>query len=103
MILKQIQIVSNSRSWRVIEFFLHMSLPSMVDLVSDALRRESAIAEDFWSSILKHDTNDRMEITLKNIEQKWEGLLLISIPDVNFFKELIVLHRIFKMIISVLW
>lgn len=44
--------------------------PLFVVLVSDAMRRESAIAEDFWSSILKSNTNDRMEITLKNIEQK---------------------------------
>lgn len=39
-------------------------------LVTDTMRRESAIAEDFWSGILEHGTNDRMEITLKNIEEK---------------------------------
>lgn len=39
-------------------------------VVSDAMRRESAIAEDFWHSTFKHNINDRMETTLQNIEEK---------------------------------
>lgn len=42
----------------------------MIHIVSDAMRRESAIAEDFWYSIFKNNINDRMETTLQHIEQK---------------------------------
>ncbi|CAF4234038.1 unnamed protein product, partial [Adineta steineri] len=38
--------------------------------VSDSIRRESAIAEDYWQSIFKHKKHDQTEIILQNIEQK---------------------------------
>ncbi|CAF0814171.1 unnamed protein product [Adineta steineri] len=38
--------------------------------ISDSIRRESAIAEDYWQSIFKHKKHDQTEIILQNIEQK---------------------------------
>jgi hypothetical protein len=34
------------------------------------MRRERAIAEDYWRQILKDNINDRMEVALQNLEQK---------------------------------
>lgn len=34
------------------------------------MRRESAIAEDYWQFIRKNNINNRMELILQNIEQK---------------------------------
>jgi hypothetical protein len=34
------------------------------------MRRESAIAKEYWHETFKHDKNDRMEVTLRNIEEK---------------------------------
>jgi hypothetical protein len=34
------------------------------------MRRESAIANDYWDETLNDNINDRMEVSLKNIEQK---------------------------------
>ena len=34
------------------------------------MRWEAAVAEDYWHGTFKHDKNDQMEVTLKNIEQK---------------------------------
>jgi hypothetical protein len=34
------------------------------------MRRESAIADDYWEDVFKSNQNDRMEITLQKIEQK---------------------------------
>ena len=73
MLLDDVKINTNNVQQSQLKsncILLHVLLPLMVDLVSDTMRRESAIAEDFWSSILKNNTNDRMEITLKTIEQK---------------------------------
>jgi hypothetical protein len=39
-------------------------------IVSDNMRRERAIAEDYWRQILKQNTNDRMEVALQNLEEK---------------------------------
>jgi hypothetical protein len=39
-------------------------------VVTDAMRRESAIANDFWDETLSRNVNDQVEVTLKNIEQK---------------------------------
>jgi hypothetical protein len=38
-------------------------------IVTDAMRRESAIADDFWRHIFKH-TKNRMDVILENIERK---------------------------------
>jgi len=48
----------------------HIQLLFVIYIVSDAMRRESAIADDYWHHIFKHNENDRMEIALQNIEQK---------------------------------
>jgi hypothetical protein len=34
------------------------------------MRRESAIAEDYWRDIFKQSKNDRIEVALQNIEEK---------------------------------
>ena len=34
------------------------------------MRRESAIAEDYWREIFKQNKSDRIEIALTHIEQK---------------------------------
>jgi hypothetical protein len=34
------------------------------------MRRESAIADDYWYYIFKQNKNDRTEIALQNIEKK---------------------------------
>ena len=34
------------------------------------MRRERAIAEDYWRDVFQHNIDDRMEISLKNIEHK---------------------------------
>jgi hypothetical protein len=47
-----------------------MQLLFVIYVVSDAMRCESAIADDYWHSIFKHNKNNQMEITLQNIEQK---------------------------------
>ncbi|CAF1307769.1 unnamed protein product [Adineta steineri] len=38
--------------------------------INDMMRRESAIAEDYWRQIFKQNKSDRIEIALANIEQK---------------------------------
>ncbi|CAF1309475.1 unnamed protein product [Adineta steineri] len=38
--------------------------------INDMMRRESAIAEDYWRQIFKQNKSDRIEIALTNIEQK---------------------------------
>ena len=37
---------------------------------SDAMQRESAIADDYWSYTLTHGKKDQIEVALQNIEQK---------------------------------
>jgi len=39
-------------------------------IVTDELRREKAIAEDYWRETFQDNKNDRMETALQNIEQK---------------------------------
>jgi hypothetical protein len=34
------------------------------------MRRESAIAEDYWHHLLKHNIDDQVQVTLQNLEQK---------------------------------
>jgi hypothetical protein len=55
--------------------------------VSDAMRRESAIADDFWDEIFVRNVNDRMEVALKNIEQKYEqSFLKIFLSKIYFYR-----------------
>jgi len=68
MILKQAIIVFSNNS-KVIRTFSIQSLFNIY-IVSDRMRRESAIAKEYWHETFKHDKNDRMEVTLRNIEQK---------------------------------
>jgi hypothetical protein len=70
--------------------------------VSDAMRRESAIADDFWDEIFVRNVNDRMEVALKNIEQKCEQSFLKSSYLKFIFIESIILHHLNKKIISLL-
>ncbi|CAF3943375.1 unnamed protein product [Rotaria sordida] len=42
--------------------------------VSDAMRRENAIADDYWSYTLKHRKKDQIEIVIQNIERKLHDL-----------------------------
>ncbi|CAM4753000.1 unnamed protein product [Rotaria magnacalcarata] len=44
--------------------------------VSDAMQRESAIASDYWRSMLKPDEDDHTETTLNNIERKLDHMKL---------------------------
>lgn len=39
-------------------------------LVTDTMQRESAIASDYWRSILKWERKQQIETTLANIERK---------------------------------
>ncbi|CAF4063885.1 unnamed protein product [Rotaria magnacalcarata] len=39
-------------------------------IVSDAMQRESAIADDYWSYTLQHGKKDQVEVALQNIERK---------------------------------
>jgi pyrimidine operon attenuation protein/uracil phosphoribosyltransferase len=39
-------------------------------IVTDAMHRESAIADDYWSYTLKHSKQDQIEVVLQNIERK---------------------------------
>ena len=38
--------------------------------VSDEMRRETAIAEDYWHDVFKQNRKDSIETTLQNLEQK---------------------------------
>ncbi|CAF1583060.1 unnamed protein product, partial [Adineta steineri] len=38
--------------------------------ITDAMQRESAIADDYWRYTLKYRKKDQMEIALHDIEQK---------------------------------
>ena len=38
--------------------------------ISDGMRRERAIAEDYWDDIFKHNTDDRTATALENLEEK---------------------------------
>ena len=40
------------------------------DKVTDAMQRESAIADDYWRYTLKHGKKDQVEVALQNIERK---------------------------------
>jgi hypothetical protein len=40
------------------------------NIVSDAMQRESAIADDFWRYTFKHTKKNRIEVVLENIERK---------------------------------
>jgi hypothetical protein len=62
-------IIASDNNSEVIRNF-HMQLLFFIYIVSDAMRRESAIADDYWHHIFKDNKNDRMEIALQNIEQK---------------------------------
>ncbi|CAF1207939.1 unnamed protein product [Rotaria sp. Silwood1] len=42
--------------------------------VSDAMQRESALADDYWSSTLKHGKKDQIDVTIQNIERKFRDL-----------------------------
>ncbi|CAF1368298.1 unnamed protein product [Rotaria sordida] len=41
---------------------------------SDAMQRESAIANDYWSYTLKHEKKDQIEVALQNIERRLHDL-----------------------------
>jgi hypothetical protein len=34
------------------------------------MRRQKAIADDYWQYTFKHNQHDQMKVTLQNIEQK---------------------------------
>ncbi len=38
--------------------------------VTDAMQRESAIADDYWRYTLKHGKRDKVEVAIQNIERK---------------------------------
>ncbi|CAF3552086.1 unnamed protein product [Rotaria sp. Silwood1] len=42
--------------------------------VSDAMQRESAIADDYWSYVVKHGKKDQIEVAVQNIERKLHDL-----------------------------
>ncbi|CAF3116093.1 unnamed protein product [Rotaria socialis] len=44
--------------------------------VTDAMQRESAIASDYWRSILKSGEDDQTETTMHNIERKLDNMRL---------------------------
>jgi hypothetical protein len=62
-------IISSSNSSKVIQNF-HIQLLFTIYAVSDIMRWEAAIAEDYWHDTFKHGNNDRMEVALKTIEEK---------------------------------
>jgi hypothetical protein len=62
-------IIASSNNSKVIQNF-HMQLLFNIYVVSDAMRWEAAIAEDYWHDTFKHGNNDRMEVALKTIEEK---------------------------------
>lgn len=39
-------------------------------LVTDAMQRESAIADDYWRYTFQHEKKDRTEVSLQNIDRK---------------------------------
>jgi hypothetical protein len=39
-------------------------------IVTDAMQRESAIADDYWRYTFKHGKKDQVEVALQNIERK---------------------------------
>jgi hypothetical protein len=39
-------------------------------LVTDAMQRESAIADDYWRYTLQNGKKDQVEVALQNIERK---------------------------------
>ncbi|CAF1503812.1 unnamed protein product [Rotaria sordida] len=41
---------------------------------SDEMQRESAIADDYWSYILKHGKKDQVEVAIQNIERRLHDL-----------------------------
>ncbi|CAF1523666.1 unnamed protein product, partial [Didymodactylos carnosus] len=41
---------------------------------SDSMQRESAIAEDYWRYIFKHEKKTQTEIAMESLEQKLEEL-----------------------------
>ncbi len=47
-----------------------MQLLFNIYVVSDTMRWEAVIAEDYWHDTSKRNKNDRMEVMLKNIEKK---------------------------------
>ncbi|CAF3508465.1 unnamed protein product [Rotaria sordida] len=50
--------------------------------ISDAMQRESAIADDYWSYILKHGKKDQVEVAIQNIERRLHDLQE-QIHDIN--------------------
>jgi hypothetical protein len=45
-------------------------------IVTDAMQRESAIADDFWRNIFRHPKKNRIDAILENIERKYRNELL---------------------------
>jgi hypothetical protein len=39
-------------------------------IVTDAMQRESAIADDYWRYTFKHGKKDQVEVALQNIERR---------------------------------
>ncbi|CAF1117491.1 unnamed protein product [Rotaria sordida] len=50
--------------------------------ISDAMQRESAIADDYWSYTLKHGKKDQVEVAIQNIERRLHDLQE-QIHDIN--------------------
>ncbi|UJR27965.1 hypothetical protein I4U23_009223 [Adineta vaga] len=42
--------------------------------ITDAMQRESAIADDYWRYTLKHGKKDQVQVTLQNLEQQLHDL-----------------------------
>jgi hypothetical protein len=62
-------IITTSNNLKVIRNS-YISLRFNIYIVSDAMRRESAMAEDYWHDIFKQNKHDGVEVILQNIEQK---------------------------------
>ncbi len=69
------------------------------------MRREAAIADDYWQDIFKQNKHDQMKATLQNIEQKWEWLFILFSEFLSYeliYIESTILHHICKTMTSLL-
>ena len=59
------QFESKSKNWR-----LMMMMWMTISLVNDQMRRENAIANDYWYPIFKQNKVDQIALMLQRIEEK---------------------------------
>jgi hypothetical protein len=67
------EIFSLVREKKITAKFVNMILKErniLFEIVTDAMQRESAIADDYWQNTLKHGKKDKIEVALQNLDRK---------------------------------